>query len=357
MLVSNELLKRLGIRHPIIQAPMAGATTPALAAAVCRAGALGSLGCAMLTAEQVQAQVQETRAHADGPINVNFFVHPPPELDAGKIERARGLLRPFYQELGLGEVPAGDTVAPAFDDAMLAAILEIRPEVVSFHFGLPPSRMVDAVRETGAAIFSSATTVREARTLAECGVDAVIAQGWEAGGHRGTFESSFASAQVGTVALLPQVVDAVDVPVIAAGGIADGRGITACLALGASAVQMGTAFLACPEAGISDAHRRALAAASDEDTCVTKAFSGRPARGLANRYIEAMREFESDLPDFPVLNALGGPLRKASADAGRPDFVALWSGEAAALNQTLPAEELVKRLVADAEWVLRNLSR
>jgi len=336
---------------------MAGATTPALAAAVSRAGGLGSLGCAMLTPEQFRAEVKETRALVDGPINVNFFVHSPPDFDTAKIERARELLRPFYDELGLGNVPAGTTVTPAFDGAMLEAVLDVRPEVVSFHFGLPPVEMVDAIRQMGAAIFSSATTVLEARNLAQCGVDAVIAQGWEAGGHRGTFLSPFESAQVGTFALVPQIVDAVDVPVVAAGGIADGRGVAACLALGASAAQIGTAFLLCPEAGTSDVHRGALASAADEDTRITRAFSGRPARGLSNRYIESMREVESELPDFPILNTLAGPLRGGSARAGLPDFVALWSGEAASLGRELPAEELVERLMAECNQILHNLSR
>jgi len=357
MLASNQLLQRLGIRYPIIQAPMAGATTPALAAAVCNAGALGSLGCAMLTPREFRDEVENARALTDGPLNVNFFVHAPPKHDREKIDRARARLRPFYQELALGEVPTGDLVMPPFDEAMLDAVLDVRPAVVSFHFGLPARDMVNAIKETGAAVLSSATTVREARILAALGVDAVIAQGWEAGGHRGTFESSFAAAQVGTLALVPQVVDAVGVPVIAAGGIADGRGVAAALVLGASAAQIGTAFLACPEAGLSATHRLALATAADEDTRVTTAFSGRPARGLVNRYIETMTECEADLPDFPIVNTLTGPLRKGSAEAGSPDFVALWSGMAAPLNAALPAADLVQRLVTEAERVLGNLSR
>jgi len=357
MLARKDFLDRLGIRHPIFQAPMAGVTTPALAAAVIRAGGLGSLGCAMLTPKQFKYEVGETRALGNGPLNVNFFVHDPPVFDGTKIERARELLRPFYEELGLGDVPAGDTATPAFNEAMLDAVLEVRPEVVSFHFGLPSGEMMDAIRETGAVILSSATTVLEARNLAERGVDAVIAQGWEAGGHRGTFASAFEAAQVGTLALVPQVVDAVDLPVVAAGGIADGRGVAACLALGASAVQVGTAFLLCPEAGTSEVHRQALAAAADEDTRITTAFSGRAARGLSNRYIESMRAVESELPDFPILNTLAGPLRGGSARAGLPDFVALWSGEAASLSRELPAGELVERLMAECEQTLRNLSR
>lgn len=357
MPTSNAFLDRLGISHPIIQAPMAGSTTPALAAAVTGAGGLGSLGHAMHTPELIRDEIRAHRSLCDGPVNVNFFAHSPPDFDRDKIDRAREALEPHYRELGLGEVPAGDTVAPAFNEPMLEAVLSERPEVVSFHFGLPEQEMTDAIRDAGAMILSSATTVREARILADAGVDAVIAQGWEAGGHRGTFASSFEAAQVGTMALVPQIVDAVSVPVIAAGGISDGRGVAASLALGASAAQMGTAFLFCPEAATSDPHRRALGAATDEDTRLTRAFSGRPARGIVNRYIEAMRELEPELPDFPILNTLGGPLRKASADAGMEDFVALWSGAAASLGRELPAAELVRLLVAECEEIIGNLKR
>jgi nitronate monooxygenase len=257
-------------------------------------------------------------------------------------------VEPFYDELGLGEVPAVTASNQPFGDAMLEAVLELRPQVVSFHFGLPADPAVQRLKDAGLLVMSSATTVAEARHLVERGVDAVIAQGWEAGGHRGTFLGGPESGSVGTMALVPQVVDAVDVPVIAAGGIADGRGIAAAFALGASGVSIGTAFLTCPEAAIPEVHKQALLQARDEDTRLTRAFSGRHARGLRNLYIEAMARYEAELPDFPLMNALTGPLRKAGGAAGSPDFVALWSGQAASLNRALPAAELLAALIDDA---------
>ncbi|MEX2644250.1 MAG: nitronate monooxygenase [Acetobacterales bacterium] len=338
----------LGIEHPILQAPMAGATTPALAAAVSNAGGLGSLGCAMLAPDGFREQVRQTRALTNRPVHVNFFCHEPPRRDAARAALARELVKPFYDELGLGEVPEVTASNHPFDESMLEAVIETRPQVVSFHFGLPADPAVRRLKDAGLLVMSSATTVAEARHLAARGVDAVIAQGWEAGGHRGTFLGGPESGSVGTATLVPHVADAVDVPVIAAGGIADGRGIAAAFALGASGVSIGTAFLTCPESAIPEVHKQALLQARDEDTRLTRAFSGRHARGLNNRYIEAMAGHEADLPDFPLMNTLTGPLRKAGGAAGSPDFVALWSGQAAPLNRALPAGELLEALVEDA---------
>ncbi|MCP5081951.1 MAG: nitronate monooxygenase [Alphaproteobacteria bacterium] len=351
---NTQLLDLLGIDHPIIQAPMAGATTPALAAAVSNAGGMGSLGCAFMTPERTGEEIAKTMMATNRSINVNFFVHEPPGEDAAKNATLKERLQPYFDELGLGEMPAVTPTNFPFDEAMMEVMLELRPRVVSFHFGLPAQHMVQALKEAGVVVLSSATTVREAVLLADGGVDAIVAQGWEAGGHRGTFASTMDAARVGTMALVPQIVDAVNVPVIAAGGIGDGRGIAAAFALGAAGVQPGTAFLTTEEAATPAVYRKALLEASDEDTRLTRAFSGRPARGLSNRYIEEMAAHDEDLPDFPLLNTLTGPLRKASTEAGSPDFVALWSGQAMSLNRTLPAGELLEKLVEESLAILNR---
>jgi len=348
----DRLIRLLGVAHPVIQAPMAGASTPALAAAVANAGGLGSIAAAMLDGEGLRDAVTETRRATNGPLNLNFFVHRPPADDAAKAAAALDLLRPYYDDLGLGAMPAVKALHFPFDEAMLEVVLELGPKVVSFHFGLPDARLVARLRDAGILVLSSATTVREAQALEQGGADLIVAQGFEAGGHRGTFDSSFEQAQVGTIALVPQIVDAVSVPVIAAGGIADGRGIAAAFALGAAGVQLGTVFLNCPQSAIAPVHRQALLEARDEDTRLTDAFSGRPARGLANRYIEEMAPHHGSLPDFPLMNTLTGPLRKESAKRGSPDFVALWSGQAMGLNRETDATELMEQLVTSARRIL-----
>ena len=352
---SNKLTALLGIHLPIIQAPMAGSTTPALAAAVTNAGGLGSLGCAFLDAEQFTEQCADVRGATNGAYNVNFFVHQEPVLDDERGEAMRARLEPYYREFDLGPVPDAVPSSPSFGPEQLDDVVAASPPVVSFHFGLPGADMMRAVKDMGAVILSSATTVAEAKRLEDAGVDAVIAQGFEAGGHRGTFEASPEAGCVGTLALVPQVVDALTVPVIASGGIADGRGIAAALALGADGVQMGTAFLTCPESAAHEVYRLALVAARDDQTRITSAFSGRPARGLDNRYIRDMAGYETPLPDFPINNTLTGPLRKASAEAGKQDFMALWAGQAAALSKSLPAAELVETLVAETDAVLSRM--
>ena len=352
---SNRLTELLGIELPIIQAPMAASTTPELAAAVTNAGGLGSLGCAYLSPDQFTDECLAVRSSTNGAFNVNFFVHKEPELDEDKGEATRRRLRAYYEEFGLGEVPAAVPSSPTFGPEQLDAVLAVSPPIVSFHFGLPAAEAVQAVKDMGAVVLSTATTVAEARLLVEGGVDAVIAQGFEAGGHRGTFPAPYESGNIGTLSLVPQIVDAVDMPVIAAGGIADGRGIAAALALGASGVQLGTAFLTCPESAAHPVYRQALLAARDDETRLTSAFSGRPARGLENRYLSEMAGAEETFPDFPILNALTGPLRKASAEAGKGDFMSLWSGQSGALSRAMPAAELVKTLVAETDEVLSGL--
>ena len=350
----NRLTERLGIRYPIIQAPMAGASTPEMAAAVTRAGGMGSLGVALQSSDATRADCQAIRTATNGAYNINFFVHQDAVPDPARGEAMRQQLAPYYQEFGLGEVPAAEVSSLPFNEDHLAVVLEEMPPVVSFHFGMPANDLFRAVKDAGIFTISSATTVAEARALEAGGIDAIVAQGFEAGGHRGTFAKPYEDGWVGTMALVPQVVDAVSVPVIAAGGIADGRGIAAALALGAEAAQIGTAFLPCPESMIPQVHRDALATARDDQTRLTSAFSGRPARGLENRYMQEMAGGEDGFPDFPILNTLTGPLRKASAQAGKPDLVSLWAGQAAGIHRALPAGELLEALAGETEAVLKR---
>jgi nitronate monooxygenase len=340
----RRLIDLLGLEHPIIQAPMAGSTTPAMAAAVANAGGLGSIGAATASLDEWRSTVAEAKRQTNRALNVNFFVHEPPTPDAVRETRVAARLAPYYAELGL-LVPAASVPFHPFNAAALAALIELRPAVASFHFGLPSAQTVGALKAAGIRVLSSATTPAEAVKLEAMGADAVIAQGWEAGGHRGTFAAPFAEGQIGTMALVPQVVDAVKVPVVAAGGIADGRGIAAALMLGASGVQLGTAFLTCAESAAHPLHRQALLE-TGRPSQVTSVFGGRPARALSNRYMAEMAEIEP-LP-FPMQFSLVTPLARAAVQAGSTDFLPMWAGQAHGLNRSLPAAELMQRLVTEA---------
>jgi nitronate monooxygenase len=342
---------------PLIQAPMAGAQGPDLAIAVCRAGGLGSLPAAMLTPDRLRDQIAAVRQATDAPFNVNFFTHVEPKPDPGIEARWRARLARYYAEAGLdpAAIPAAPARAP-FGEAMCAVIEETRPLVVSFHFGLPPASLLSRVKAAGALILASATTVAEARWLEQHGAAAVIAQGREAGGHRGMFLTDDIDAQPGLIALLPQVRDAMRLPVVAAGGISDGRGIAAAFALGADAIQIGTAFLRTPEATISPLHRAALASARDDATRLTNVFTGRPARGLVNRFVAEVGPMSSDAPPFPLAAGAAAPLRAAGEKRGSGDFSPLWAGESAALAREEGAEALTQRLWADALAVMMGLS-
>jgi nitronate monooxygenase len=340
----------------IIQAPMAGAQSPELCIAVCEAGGLGSLPCAMLTPQLAREQIGLVRSRTRAPFNVNFFVHRPPSADAEVERRWRERLSPYYAEAGIEPAcEAGPARAP-FDDAMCAVVEETRPPIVSFHFGLPDVSLLARVKATGAKILSSATTVAEARWLAGRGVDAIIAQGREAGGHRGMFLDEDVDAQPGLFALLPQIVDAVGIPVIAAGAIADGRGIAAAFMLGAAAAQIGTAFLLTPQASISDLHRAALRAGRDDATRLTNLYTGRPARGILTRFIREQGPLNAEAPQFPLAAGASAPLRKAFEARGRTDFSPLWSGEAAALAREQDAGELTRRLWRETQELLNAAS-
>jgi len=345
----NDLL---GIEIPLIQAPMATVATPELAAAVTGAGGLGSLGSAALAPDELVKQAQAVRDATDGPFNVNFFCHTEPELTEADATRTRERFGPLFEELGLDDPVEAGVPPIAFDENRLAALLEIRPAVASFHFGLPDRPALDAVREAGCRTLSSATTVAEAESLVERGVDAVIAQGAEAGGHRGSFLVAGDDGPVGTLALVPQVADAVDVPVIAAGGIADGRGMAAALALGAAGVQIGTGFLACPETAIDPLYREGLRSAEADATTITRAFSGRPARAVRNR---ATDELAEGAIAYPAQLSISAPLAAAAAERGSSEFLPMWAGQAAPLAEEIPAGELVKRIAADAHRILAEL--
>ena len=335
----------MGIELPLIQAPMAGVQGSALALAVCGAGGLGSLPCAMLSLETLRAELETISGQSTSPYNVNFFCHPPPVVSAEREAAWRAALAPYYAELGLdlAAVPTGAGRSP-FSHAAADVLQAFRPAVVSFHFGLPSAELLARVRGWGSRILSSATTVAEARWLEAQGVDAIIAQGLEAGGHRGMFLSDDLSGQSGTFALLPQVVAAVRVPVIAAGGIADAAGVAAALALGASAVQVGTAYLLCPEASTSALHRAALKQDPASPTALTNLFTGRPARGLVNRVMRELGPVSAMAPAFPLATAAIAPLRARAESLGLADFSPLWSGQNRSGCRELPAAELTRSL-------------
>jgi nitronate monooxygenase len=346
---SNPLTDRLKLRFPIIQAPMGIITTPALAAAVSNAGGLGGIGMWGLSAEDAGRHVAGFRQQSDGSLNVNYPIWPDPTYTAETSETMRRHLQSIYDAKGLGAVPQPQGVASDVSPEHVAMLLEQKPKVVSFHFGLPGPEVVAAIKSAGIFIVSSATTVAEARTLEQRGVDAVIAQGTEAGGHRATFSGVDIGMQPGLFSLLPQVVDAVSVPVIAAGGIADGRTAAAAFILGASAVQLGTAFMRCEEANMYDAHRAALATADDSCTLVTDLISGRPARYIRNKLIDDL--VGSGLKPLPVPAQLS--LTFPLGAAGDRDWAVLLSGQSAALTKDTNAAELVQRLAEETARRLR----
>ena len=342
--MNQTLCERWGTRWPLVQAPMAGVQTSRLALAVGGAGALGSLPCAMLAPEALRTELTALRA-SGLPYNVNFFAHTTPQPDAAREAAWRAALKPYYAECGLDidAVPAGAGRAP-FTAEAAELLAEFKPPVLSFHFGLPAPALLARVKSWGAFVLSSATTVREALWLEEHGADAIIAQGLEAGGHRGHFLSNDLTEQLGTFALLPQVAAAVRVPVIAAGGIADAAGVRAALALGAAGVQVGTAFLCADEATTSPLHRAVLQSEAARHTQITNCFTGRPARGIVNRVMRELGPISTVAPEFPLATAALAPLRAAFEKAGRGDFSPLWSGQNATGCVSVPAAEIVARL-------------
>ncbi len=347
----NALTDLLGIELPIVQAPMAGAQGSGLAIAVSEAGGLGSLPCAMLGPEALREELTRIRAATSRPFAVNFFCHAPPVIDDSREAGWRSRLAPYFAELGIdpGTLPSGPGRSPF--SAELADVIEpFAPPVVSFHYGLPAAPLVERVKDWGAKILSSATTVAEARWLQDHGADVVIAQGSEAGGHRALFLGSDLATQLGTFALLPQVVAAVRVPVIAAGGVADAAGVAAARALGAAGVQCGTAFLLCPESTITPLHRAALtrAAAGDGQTALTNVFTGRPARALLNRAVRELGPMSNEVPAFPLATTTMGVLRARCEARGSDDFSPLWCGQNPLACRAVPAGERVRELAGNA---------
>ena len=339
------LQQLLGMEFPIIQAPMAGSQASGLAIAVSNAGGLGSLPCALLSLDAMQTELMAIRAGTDKPFNVNFFCHTPPEPNAQREAGWRALLQPYFEELGI--VP-GDAPAPSrtpFSAAAADVLEPFKPAVVSFHFGLPAADLLKRVKGWGSKVLASATTVAEALWLSRFGVDAIIAQGVEAGGHRGIFLSEDMTTQVGTFALLPQIARAVGVPVIAAGGIADAKGVAAAMALGASGVQLGTAYLLCPEATTHPVHRAALQSDGAVHTALTNLFSGGPARGIMNRLMADLGPLNPAAPAFPLAGGALAALRKKAESLGRGDFSPLWAGQNVSGCRPMPAAALTRALM------------
>jgi len=353
----RRLLELFRTEFPIVLAPMAGVMDADLAIAAAQGGALGSLPCAMLSVEKAREQVNIIRQRVSAPVNMNFFCHKPVDADPKQEAGWKARLAAYYRELGLDPAaPYHAANRAPFDAAMCGLIEELKPEVVSFHFGLPEPALVKRIKAAGCVVISSATIVREAIWLEENGADVIIAQGAEAGGHRGMFLTENIAEQPGTFALVPQVVDAVKVPVIAAGGIADGRGIAAAFALGAAGVQIGTAYLRCPESRVIAPARSALARARDDSTVITNVMTGRPARGVANRVMREIGPISTDAPAFPHAATALGPLKAAAEQLGRVDFTNLWAGQAVRLGREMPAAELTRVLAGAALARLRQMA-
>ncbi len=350
----TRVTQRFGLACPIIQAPMAGGgDTPALVAAVCEAGGMGFIGAAYLTPDAITEAAAAVRARTDRPFGINLFAPQPAPDRPDDLDPMLEPVAPFYAELGLPPPSLPDTVGDSFARNLPAA-LESGAAALSFTFGTLPADATRTIKAKGMAVIGTATTVAEAQALEQTGVDAIVAQGSEAGGHRGTFPGD-EPGMVGTMALVPLIADAVGLPVIASGGIMDGRGIAAALALGADAVQMGTAFLTCDEAGVSDAYKDTILAAREDESRLTRAFSGRAARGIVNRFMTAVDTAGAILP-FPLQNALTRPMRAAAGKAGKTDYLSLWAGQGGRLARREPAAATVARLVRETEAAIAGLT-
>lgn len=356
MWFKTNLTSLLGINVPIVQAPMiVQRPLVPLAAAVSNAGGLGSLGCAEMSISELEQRITEMRMATPKPFNLNFFLHQRPHYNDELDIEVKKLVEPFYQELDL-ELPSdtGLNGLDAFDDEKLDLLILRRPAMVSFHFGCPTTKVTEGLKSAGIAVAATATTVDEALALQNAGVDIVVAQGWEAGGHRGSFEVNFEDTGVGTMALVPQIVDAVNLPVIAAGGIGDGRGIVAAHTLGAVGVWMGTAFLSCTETPITSVHRSALLSATDQDTHLSRAFSGRPCRARRTPYSDHMAIGRPALQDFPLMYNYSGPLKKSGIAQDKLDYQFLLYGQAASMNREMTAEQLIAKLSTEVTDIVRR---
>lgn len=352
-----SILKTLGIRFPIVQAPMAGVSTAKLAAAVSNAGGLGSIGIGAVDAIGAENMIAELQALTDRPFNVNLFVHSSPQENPESEAQWLKALSPSFAAYGSHPPETLRTIYKSFakDDAMLSVLLRMRPSVISFHFGLPSNDKIAALKAVGCVLLSTATNLDEARAAEEAGLDGIIAQGFEAGGHRGVFDLSLPDTNLGTFALTQLLVQRISLPVIAAGGIMDGRGIASVLTLGAQAAQLGTAFIACPESNADGAYREALMGKNANNTIMTRSISGRPARCLSNRFTDWASESEGlSVPDYPRAYDVGKALNAAAKSAGEPGFGAHWAGQGAPLARPLPAADLVKALMGELEDARRD---
>jgi len=349
------LTEQIGINHPIIQAPMAGGpSTPELVAAVSNAGGLGSIGAGYLSPEQIEAGIRKVKELTKRPFSVNLFI---PEISntVESDDKVLKKLEEFSVELGVGPPEVPGPPEYTFED-QLSVIIDHKVPVFSFTFGIPDRALIRDLIERDVFVIGTATCVEEGVLLEEAGCSAIVAQGSEAGGHRGTFGSTEGTPMIGGLALVPQLVDKVEIPVIASGGIMDGRGIAASLVLGASAVQMGTAFLSCEEAGVPGPWLDSLLSSKDISTVLTRAFSGKYARGIKNRFIDEMSLLEDEIPNYPLQNSLTRSLRNASKDKGDSDFMSLWAGQGSAMSRKLTAQELVDCLISETYEVFKSIS-
>ncbi len=355
-MIQTEFARKLNIQYPIFQAPMAGGpTTPGLVAAVSNAGGLGNLGAGYLTPEQIRSAILEIRRGTDRPFGVNLFVPETPNASEETIAGMNDYLNKYRAKLGIAPNPSIPKWAETFEE-QVQVLLEENVPVFSFTFGIPPLDVIQAMKRRGTVVIGTATTVEEAGLLEAHGADAVVAQGSEAGGHRGTFLKDAADALIGTMALVPQIVDRVSVPVIAAGGIMDGRGLVASLALGASAVQMGTAFLACHESGAHAAHKRKIMTSDEDATEITHAYSGKAARGIRTEFMNDMRLYPGAIPPYPIQNALTRDIRQAAAKANDPAYMSLWAGQGLRLARDHAAAEIVQKTWDQARVLIKSLT-
>ena len=352
----TALTRTLNIRYPIFQAPMAGGpTTPDLLAAVSNAGGLGNLGAGYLTPEQIRMAIQEIRKRTDRPFGVNLFVPEEPTESGEIINQMTDYLNFYREELGIPKNPVIQKSSESFEE-QVQVLLDEKVPVFSFTFGIPPKDVIQVMKQNGTVVIGTATTVEEAIQLEAAGVDAIVAQGSEAGGHRGTFLKPVSQSLIGTMALVPQVVDHVSVPVIASGGIMDGRGLVASLLLGASAVQMGTAFLACPESGAHAVYKQKILLENEDATDITCAYSGKAARGIRTEFMNDMDHYAGEIPGYPIQNAMTRDIRQAAAKADNPEYMSLWAGQGLRLASDHTAAEIVEQTMNQARTAVERIS-
>lgn len=356
MWYENKVTQDLNIKYPIVQAGMAGGiTTPELVAAVSNSGGLGSLGAGYMSSEQTRESIRKVKQLTDKPFGVNLFIPETPDVSEDELKKANEWLRPFRGKLGISEkLEVKKPTATLFEQQM-EIIMEERVPVCSFTFGVPSKETVQQLKTGNIMVIGTATTVKEAIANEENGVDMVVVQGSEAGGHRGTFMGSFEEAMIGTMALVPQTVDHVNIPVIAAGGIMDGRGVLAALILGAQAVQMGTAFVTSIESGAKEQHKEAILNSTEEQPVITSAFSGKPARGIQNDFITKMAKHETELPKYPIQNTLTKTIRSEAAKQNRPEWMSLWCGQNPRSSKHLSASKVISDIVSQVDDIVKHI--